>query len=69
MPDELLLEDNSTYRMLADNRSIVGVACTTIGAYTAAEQHICVPRLINAASVHILLCNCLRAMIICLQVQ
>jgi len=53
---------------LADHLSEIGVSYMTIDADTAAEQHICVRRLINAASVHILLCNCLRAMIICLQV-
>ena len=33
--------------MMADNLSKVGVACTAIGANTAAEQHISVRRLPN----------------------
>ena len=39
-----------TYYMLTDNLSEVGVACTTIGTNTAAEDHICVRKLVNAVA-------------------
>ncbi len=36
--------------MLADNLSEVDVACTTVGADTAAEQHVGVPYRVNVAA-------------------
>ena len=38
---------STTYHMLANNLSEVDVACTTISADTAAEQHVGVPKRVN----------------------